>query len=113
MDRICCCRAAGGPGVRGARGGAALGFFFYSQQQSVATVVSSDLRDGQKEVGLQPQFRLRATRPIAAKALGGALQVTPRAYAEIRAADGGRTFMWTARQPLAELTSYTVTLASL
>jgi DUF3048 family protein/Big-like domain-containing protein len=96
-----------------ALGGAALGFFFYTQQQSVATVVSSDLRDGQKEVGLQPQLRLKATRPIATSALGGALRVIPRADAEVRAADGGRAFTWTPRQPLAELTRYTVTLASL
>jgi hypothetical protein len=85
----------------------------YAYQQSRPTLVTWNLRDGQKDVSLQPELRLSATRPIESPALRKALQVSPAVEAQLVTADGGRSFTWTPRRPLADLTRYTLSLRSL
>ena len=84
----------------------------YMHQQSVPTVVSIGLHDGQKDVSLQPSFKLTSSRPLTTRDLQHSLRVNPGVDSVVRASGGGRTFTWTPRQPLAELTEYTVSVAS-
>jgi hypothetical protein len=90
-------------------GGGALGSY-YVYQLSLPTVVSVGLRNGAKEVDLQPKLRLSATRPVTASDLEASLRMSPKVDAEVRASDGGRLFTWRPRKPLAELTEYTLSL---
>jgi Protein of unknown function (DUF3048) N-terminal domain/Protein of unknown function (DUF3048) C-terminal domain/Bacterial Ig-like domain len=93
-------------------GGGALGAV-YLYQQSQPTVVSLALHDGAREVALQPTLRFSTSRPLGGRDLQQSLQASPKADAVVRATDGGRAFTWTPRQPLAELTEYTLSVAPL
>jgi len=102
--------AAGGVATLLVGGGVLAANYVY--QQSVPTAVSLALKDGQKEVSLQPTLRLSSSRPLAAADLRAAMRVTPGVDADLRASGDGRAFSWSPRRPLAELTEYTVSLGS-
>ena len=84
----------------------------YLYQQSQPTVVSLALKDGEKDVSLQPDLRLSSSRPVTTGDLQHSLSVSPVVDAALRASSGGRAFTWRPRRPLADLTEYTVSLAS-
>ncbi len=84
----------------------------YLYQQSLPTVVSLALSDGEKEVSLQPNLRLSSSRPVATGDLQHSLSVIPAVDAALRASGDARSFTWAPRRPLADLTEYTVSLAS-
>ena len=92
--------------------GAALGGM-YLYQQSIPTLVTFGLRDGQVEVPVQEQLQLSASRPIAAATMMAGLHLSPTADGQLRASADGRHFSWGAIKPLADLTRYTLTLSPL
>jgi hypothetical protein len=92
--------------------GAALGGM-YLYQQSIPTLVTFGLRDGQVEVPVQEQLQLSASRPIAEAAMMAGLHLSPTADGQLRASADGRHFSWAANKPLADLTRYTLTLSPL
>jgi hypothetical protein len=92
--------------------GAALGGM-YLYQESIPTLVTLGLRDGQVEVGVQEQLPLSASRPVAPASMRAALKLSPAADGELRTSADGRHFSWRASKPLADLTRYTLSLSPL
>jgi hypothetical protein len=87
---------------------AAGGFIVYAN--TVPTSVSLSVRDGAKDVSTDGQLVFKFTRPVALSTVQSALLVTPSTDGTLAAVLGQTEFKWTATNPLAELTTYTVML---
>ncbi len=90
---------------------AAGGFIVYAN--TLPTAVTLNVRDGQKDVPTDSPLVLRFTRPVAISAVQSGLSVAPSTDGTLKAVLGQTEFEWSPAKPLAELTSYTVTLKAL
>ncbi len=90
---------------------AAGGYIAYAN--TLPTSVSLNVRDGEKDVPTGGPLVLRFTRPVTLTAVESALTVTPTTAATLTAVLGQTEYDWAPAAPLAELTTYTVTLNAL
>jgi hypothetical protein len=90
---------------------AAGGYIAYAN--TLPTSVSLNIRDGEKDVPTAGPLVLRFTRPVALIAVQTALTVTPTTPATLTAVLGQTEYDWVPAAPLAELTTYAVTLNTL
>ena len=74
--------------------------------------VKLDPANGRKDVPPDRPLVFTASRPLPAQALASALELSPAAAGDLTASPDGRTFTWRAREPLADLTEYTVRVRS-
>jgi hypothetical protein len=90
---------------------AAGGFIAYAN--TLATAVTLNVRDGERDVPTDARLILRFTRPIALGSVQSAMSVTPATDATLTAVLGQTEFEWSPTNPLAELTTYTVTMSAI
>jgi hypothetical protein len=90
---------------------AAGGFIAYAN--TLPTVVSFSVGDGTKDVPTDTQLILKFTRPVALSTAQSALSITPATDGTLTAGVGQTEFRWASAKPLAELTTYTVTINSI
>jgi hypothetical protein len=90
---------------------AAGGFIVYAN--TLPTAVTLNIRDGAKDVPTDAQLVFRFTRPVALSTVESALSVTPSTDGTLTAVLGQTEFEWSATKPLAELTTYAVTIKAI
>jgi hypothetical protein len=84
------------------------GFIGYAN--TLATAVTLNVRDGEKDVPTNTTLVLRFSRPTALSTVQSALSVNPSTDGTLTAVLGQTEFEWSATKPLTELTTYTVTM---
>ncbi len=85
---------------------------YLAYQNTLPTSVSLNVTNGQKEVPTDFQLRLSFSRAVSADTLAQQLNVAPATDATLETSDGGTTYDWVPTKPLADLTTYTVTVSS-
>jgi hypothetical protein len=85
--------------------GAYLGYL-----NTLPTTVSLNVTNGQKEVAADAPVDLTFNRPVAADALKKALSVTPVTEWTLTSISGQTKYQWSPTKPLADLTTYTLTM---
>ena len=88
---------------------AAGAYFVYAN--SLPTVVTATVKDGQKDVPTDSRLRFKFSRPVALSVLRSAITVTPATGGILTSVSGQTEYEWSETKSLAELTTYTVTLA--
>jgi len=84
---------------------------FLAYQGSLPTSVTLNVSNGQKEVPNDFQLKLAFSRAVAPDTLATHLSVAPAIDARLVTDSGQSTYEWVPSKPLADLTSYTVTLS--
>lgn len=90
---------------------ATAGLFAY--ENTLPTSVSANVRDGQKDVPTDGSILITFSRPVSLAVVRAAITITPATDGEVTAISGGTQFAWTPAKPFAELTTYTIDLATI
>ena len=80
---------------------------------TLPTSVSLNVKNGQKDVAADERLIFDFSRPVAPAALESALFIAPAADGVLSGGGGQTQYTWTPAQPLADLTTYTVTIRPL
>ena len=83
-------------------------FLWY--QNSLPTTVTTNIKSGQKDVPTDGSFVFTFSRSVSPDAVKAAFSITPATDGELYAVTGQTEYAWTPSKPLAELTTYSVTL---
>jgi|SRR5690242_7204241 Protein of unknown function (DUF3048) N-terminal domain/Protein of unknown function (DUF3048) C-terminal domain/Bacterial Ig-like domain len=83
-------------------------FLWY--QNSLPTTVTTNIKSGQKDVPTDGSFVFTFSRSVSPDAVKSAFSITPATDGELYAVTGQTEYAWTPSKPLAELTTYSVTL---
>ncbi|TMB88210.1 MAG: hypothetical protein E6J37_07870 [Chloroflexi bacterium] len=87
------------------------GFGVYAN--TLPTVVTLNVQDGEKDVRTDAQLVFRFSRPVALTTVESAMTVSPATEGTLRAVVGQTEFQWSSTTFLKELTTYTVTIDSI
>ena len=87
------------------------GFGVYAN--TLPTVVTLNVQDGEKDVRTDAQLVFRFSRPVALTTVESAMTVSPATEGTLRAVVGQTEFQWSSTTFLKELTTYTVTVNSI
>jgi hypothetical protein len=87
------------------------GFIAYAN--TLPTAVTLNVRDGEKDVHTDTRLVLKFTRPAALSAVQSALSISPSTDGTLTGLLGQTEFEWSATKPLADLTTYTVTMSAI
>jgi len=79
-------------------------------ENTLPTSVDLNLKSGVKDVPVYSHLVLTFSRSVAPSALGAAFSITPATDGTLTARSGQTQYEWAPSQPLADLTTYTVTL---
>ncbi len=83
---------------------------YLAYQNSLPTTVTTNFKNGQKDVPTDSRVVLDFSRSVALAAVQQAFSITPATDGSISSASGDTHYAWTPTKPLAELTSYTVAM---
>lgn len=83
---------------------------YLAYQNTLPTTVVASVKNGQKDVPTDAGFVITFSRPVPLSALKLALAVDPATDGTIRSVSGETVYAWLPAKPLAELTTYTVSL---
>ena len=83
---------------------------YLAYQNTLPTTTAASVKNGQKDVPTDGSFVLTFSRPVPIAALEAALSVVPATDGKITSVSGQTVYAWTPVKPLAELTTYTVSL---
>jgi len=86
---------------------------YLAYQNTLPTTVTSNYANGQKDVPTDGRVILTFSRSMGLDALKGGFSISPPAAGNIAAVSGDTTYAWTPAKPLADLTSYTVSLKAM
>jgi hypothetical protein len=86
---------------------------YLAYENTLPTTISTNFKSGQKDVPTDARFLISFTRTVSLAALQAAFSVIPATDGTISATSGQTEFAWTPAKPLAELTTYTVSLKSI
>jgi hypothetical protein len=89
-------------------GGGVLAF-----ENAMPTSLSLNIKNGDKDVSTYSRIVLTFSRPVALSELTRALTVEPATDGALSAVSGQTEYAWSPSKPLADLTSYTVTLSAI
>jgi hypothetical protein len=82
-------------------------------ENTLPTSVGLNLKSGVKDVPVYSHLVFTFSRPVALSVLGPAFSITPATDGTLTAASGQTQYEWAPAKPLADLTTYTVTVNSL
>jgi hypothetical protein len=85
---------------------------FLAYQNSLPTSLALNVSNGEKEVPNDVQLKLTFSRAVAPDVVAAHLTVTPATDAKLVTDSGHSTFEWVPTKPLADLTSYTLTISA-
>jgi DUF3048 family protein/Big-like domain-containing protein len=83
---------------------------YLAYENTLPTTVSTNFKNGQRDVPTDSRFLISFTRPVSLTTLQAAFSINPSTDGTIVDVSGHTRFAWTPAKPLAELTTYTVTL---
>lgn len=83
-------------------------FLWY--QNTLPTTVTTNVKSGQKDVPTDGSFVFTFSRSVTPDAVKSAFSISPSTDGELYAVTGQTEYAWTPSKPLAELTTYTVSL---
>lgn len=83
---------------------------YLAYENTLPTTITSNIKNGQKDVPTDGSFLLTFSRPVSADAVRAAFSISPATDGTITAASGQTQYAWTPKKPLADLTTYTVNL---
>ncbi len=86
---------------------------FLAYQNTLPTTVSTNVKNGQKDVPTDGSFLFTFSRSVSIDALKNAMTVTPATDGTMTAVSGQNVYAWTPKKPLTELARYTVTLVTI
>ena len=86
---------------------------YLAYENTLPTTVSTNLKNGQKDVPTDARIVLDFSRPIALAAVQDAFSITPGTAGTISSVSGDTHYAWTPKQPLAELTTYSVSMKAI
>ena len=83
---------------------------YLAYENTLPTTVTTNIKNGQKDVPTDGSFVLTFSRSVAPNAVKAAFSVTPATDGELFALTGQSQYAWTPSKPMGELTTYTVEL---
>lgn len=83
---------------------------YLAYDNTLPTTVSTNFKNGQKDVPTDSRFLIKFSRSVAIAEVEHAFSITPTTDGAIKAVSGQTQYAWTATKPLAELTTYTVSM---
>ncbi len=83
-------------------------FLFY--QNTLPTTLTTNLKDGQKDVPSDSRILLTFSRPVSIAAVQAAFSIKPGADGKITSMNGQTQYVWSPTLGLNDLTTYTVTM---
>jgi hypothetical protein len=83
---------------------------FLAYANTLPTTVTANIKDGQKDVPTDGSFVLNFSRGVSLDVVKAAFSITPATDGDLSSVNGQSEFAWTPAKPLAELTTYTVSL---
>ena len=83
---------------------------FLAYENTLPTVVTANIKSGQKDVPTDGSFVMSFSRPVSAQVLRAAFEITPTTDGSITSLSGQTQYAWTPTKPLSELTTYIVTI---
>jgi Protein of unknown function (DUF3048) N-terminal domain/Protein of unknown function (DUF3048) C-terminal domain/Bacterial Ig-like domain len=86
---------------------------YLAYQNTLPTTVASNYTNGQKDVPTDTRVLLTFSRSVGLAAVNSGFSISPPAVGSIAAVSGDTQYAWTPAQPLADLTTYTVTLKAI
>ena len=86
---------------------------FLAYENTLPTTVTTNVKNGQKDVPTDGSFVFNFSRSVSVDALRSAVSITPATDGTITQVSGQSVYAWTPSKPLTELTSYTVTLGAI
>ena len=86
---------------------------YLAYQNTLPTSFKTNYKNGQKDVPTDGRIALNFSRPVATAAVETAFSINPTVTGTISPASGQTQFVWSPVKPLAELTTYTVSMKSI
>jgi hypothetical protein len=86
---------------------------YLAYENTLPTTVATNLKAGQKDVPTDGSFLLNFSRPVSIAAVRAAFSISPTTDGGITEVSGQNSYAWTPQKPLAELTTYTVSMKSI
>jgi hypothetical protein len=86
---------------------------YLAYENTLPTTVSTNFKNGQKDVPTDGRVVLDFSRPVALAVVQAAFSITPSTEGSISSVSGDMHYAWTPTKPLAELTSYSVAMKSI
>ena len=86
---------------------------FLAYENTLPTTVTSNVKNGQKDVPTDGSFLFKFSRSVSIQALRDAVTVTPATDGAITSASGQTEYAWIPTRPLAELTTYTISMTTI
>ena len=83
---------------------------YLAYENTLPTTLATNFTNGQKDVPTDGRILLTFNRPVALAAVDAAFSITPATDGTISAVSGQNQYAWSSTKPLAELTTYTVTM---
>src|SRR5579859_2725955 len=83
---------------------------FLAYENTLPTTVSTNFKNGQKDVPTDARFLISFSRSVAIAEVEKAFSITPATDGVFTSVYGQTQYAWTSTKPLAELTTYTVTM---
>ena len=83
-------------------------FLFY--ENTLPTTLTTNFKNGQKDVPTDSRILLTFSRPVALAAVQAAFSIKPGANGTVASMDGQTTYSWSPTNGLDDLTTYTVTM---
>jgi hypothetical protein len=83
---------------------------YLAYENTLATTVTTNFRNGQKDVPTDGRVLLRFSRPVDLASVQAAFSISPVTEGSMSAVSGQTDFAWSPAQPLGELKTYAVTL---
>jgi hypothetical protein len=83
---------------------------FLAYENTLPTTVTTNIKDGQKDVPTDASFVFEFSRAVSSDAVAAAFSVTPATDGELDHVSGQTEFAWTPAKQLPELATYTIEL---
>ncbi len=83
---------------------------FLAYQNTLPTTVTTNLKNGQKDVPTDGSFSLTFSRSVSLAVVEAAFSIDPSVDGSITSVSGETQYAWTPTKPLTELTTYTIEL---
>jgi hypothetical protein len=86
---------------------------YLAYENTLPTTVTANFKNGQKDVPTDGRILMNFSRPVAQSTLQAAFAIYPATKGSISSVSGDTEYAWTPAKPLAELTTYTVSIKAI
>jgi hypothetical protein len=86
---------------------------YLAYENTLPTTFSTNFKTGQRDVPTDGRVLLTFSRPVAIEAVQAAFSISPTTDGTVSSLSGQNQYVWSPTKPLAELTTYTVTMKTI